>query len=64
VIRRGHALGVPFDLTLSCMSPLPGAAAGEAPRHCGQCSKCRERRDAFAATGLADPAIYAAASPR
>jgi 7-cyano-7-deazaguanine synthase len=64
VIRRGRALGVPFDLTLSCMSPLPAAMAGEGPRHCGQCSKCRERRDAFAAAGLADPATYAAASPR
>src|SRR5262245_36465722 len=40
VIRRGVTLGVPFTLTLSCMSP-----AGNA--HCGTCSKCRERHDAF-----------------
>ena len=40
VIRLGAELGVPLELTLSCMSPRDG-------RHCGQCSKCRERRDAF-----------------
>jgi len=62
VIRRGLALGVPLELTLSCMNPV--AQAGEAPLHCGQCSKCRERRDAFVAVGQDDPAAYAAPSPR
>jgi 7-cyano-7-deazaguanine synthase len=62
VIRRGLELGVPLELTLSCMSPV--AAGDDPPLHCGQCSKCRERRDAFAAIGRADPARYAAASPR
>lgn len=62
VIRRGLELGVPLDLTLSCMSPVDGGAG--LPLHCGQCSKCRERRDAFAAVGTADPAGYAAPSPR
>ena len=56
VIRRGHALGVPFALTLSCMNP---SVAGDAIRHCGACSKCRERKDAFVQAGLADPASYA-----
>jgi 7-cyano-7-deazaguanine synthase len=51
VIRRGIALSVPFELTLSCMSP-----AGT--RHCGTCSKCRERHDAFVATGIVDPTEY------
>jgi len=51
VIRRGLALGVPFDLTLSCMSPV-------GTRHCGACSKCRERHDAFVESGLADPTSY------
>jgi 7-cyano-7-deazaguanine synthase len=51
VIRRGAALSVPFTLTLSCMKPGTG--------HCGTCSKCRERHDAFLAAGLPDPTIYA-----
>jgi 7-cyano-7-deazaguanine synthase len=50
VIRRGLALSVPFELTLSCMNPT---ALG----HCGACSKCRERHDAFRAAGLEDPAM-------
>lgn len=62
VIRLGGDLGVPFERTLSCMNPVrrPGAW----PLHCGLCSKCRERRDAFSAAGLSDPAHYAHASPR
>ena len=58
VIRRGVELNVPLELTLSCMSPAPG------PQHCGLCSKCRERRDAFADAGVADPTHYANLSPR
>ena len=61
VIRRGHELGVPFELTLSCMNPV---IAGGLPRHCGLCSKCRERRDAFASAGVSDPSTYANKSPR
>jgi 7-cyano-7-deazaguanine synthase len=57
VIRRGAALGVPFELTLSCMNPVGTG-------HCGLCSKCRERRDAFAASGIADPTTYVNPSPR
>jgi 7-cyano-7-deazaguanine synthase len=52
VIRLGVALGVPLALTLSCMSP-------DADRHCGRCSKCRERQQAFTAAGVADPTTYA-----
>lgn len=63
VIRRGVELGVPLELTLSCMNPSP-AASGARPIHCGLCSKCRERRDAFAAAGAADPSPYANPSPR
>lgn len=62
VIRRGVELGVPFELTLSCMNPV--STGGSVPDHCGACSKCRERRDAFAAAGHTDPARYAVASPR
>ena len=57
VIRLGVALGVPLELTLSCMNPHEG-------RHCGQCSKCRERRDAFHQAGVADPTTYAVAPIR
>jgi len=85
VVRRGAALGVPFELTLSCMSPVSrlgfgirdsGFAARASTReppesgesqipssesllHCGLCSKCRERHDAFLETGLTDPTEYA-----
>lgn len=66
VIRRGLALGVPFELTLSCMRPSPRleGAAGAPFEHCGACSKCRERREAFAVAGAEDPAPYAATSSR
>ena len=60
VIRLGEALQVPLDLTLSCMNPNDSPL----PQHCGQCSKCRERRDAFAAAGVTDGASYAQPSPR
>jgi 7-cyano-7-deazaguanine synthase len=52
VIQLGAALGVPLELTLSCMNPRDGL-------HCGQCSKCRERRDAFHEARVADPTSYA-----
>jgi 7-cyano-7-deazaguanine synthase len=60
VIARGAALGVPFELTLSCMDPVPAGHLEDGPpyRHCGACSKCRERRDAFRGAGLDDPAPY------
>jgi len=61
VIRRGRALGVPLNLTLSCMNPVAAAnQMAELPhRHCGRCSKCRERHDAFVEAGVADPTDYA-----
>jgi 7-cyano-7-deazaguanine synthase len=58
VIKRGVELNVPLELTLSCMNPAPG------PRHCGLCSKCRERRNEFSAAGVNDPTSYANRSPR
>jgi 7-cyano-7-deazaguanine synthase len=52
VIRLGVELRVPLELTLSCMNPRDGL-------HCGECSKCRERRDAFREAGVEDPTSYA-----
>ena len=50
VIRLGHDL--PLGLTLSCARP-------RGLRHCGRCTKCAERRAAFARAGVADPTTYA-----
>jgi 7-cyano-7-deazaguanine synthase len=57
VVRLGMELALPFELTLSCMQPVQGM-------HCGRCSKCRERRDAFREAGVEDPARYAAPPAR
>ncbi len=105
VVERGIALGLPLELTLSCMSPVVARRSSlvarrsslvarrsslvaraataseqratstehratsdeqretsdeqrELPLHCGTCSKCRERHDAFLELGLADPTVY------
>jgi 7-cyano-7-deazaguanine synthase len=57
VIARGTELGVPLERTLSCMQPIDGV-------HCGRCSKCRERRDAFREAGIADATTYASGPVR
>lgn len=57
VVRRGLELGVPLAQSLSCMNP-------RGDLHCGACSKCRERHDAFRAIGVSDPTIYASPPPR
>jgi 7-cyano-7-deazaguanine synthase len=60
VIGRGAALGVAFELTLSCMNPRQSAIRNpQSAIHCGACSKCRERHDAFVEAGIADPTSYA-----
>ena len=51
VIRLGASLNVPMELTVSCMNP-------KASGHCGACSKCRERREAFVASGIEDRTNY------
>lgn len=57
VIKLGVELGVPMELSMSCMSPKNSV-------HCGACSKCRERRDAFAAARVPDRTAYAVDWPR
>ena len=57
VVKLGISLGMPLELTLSCMNPRGGL-------HCGQCSKCRERRDAFEGARVPDPTTYASPPPR
>ena len=54
VIQLGVELGVPLELSLSCMNPPDD-------RHCGECSKCRERQDAFRDAGVKDRTAYATA---
>jgi len=50
VIRLGRNL--PLELTLTCASPIRG-------RHCGKCTKCAERIEAFKCSGVPDPTSYA-----
>ncbi len=57
VITLGVSLGVPLHLSMSCMNPRGGV-------HCGLCSKCRERRDAFDEANVPDPTVYESPSPR
>jgi 7-cyano-7-deazaguanine synthase len=52
IVRRGHALGVDFALTVSCYD------ADSAGRACARCDACRIRRDGFAQAGLPDPTRY------
>ena len=52
IVRRGHALGVDFALTVSCYN------ADAEGRACGECDACRFRRAGFAEAGIADPTRY------
>jgi 7-cyano-7-deazaguanine synthase len=49
VIRRGSDL--PLGLTFSCIQP-------RGLDHCGDCTKCAERQQAFAAADVSDPTRY------
>ncbi|MFO1004737.1 MAG: 7-cyano-7-deazaguanine synthase [Planctomycetaceae bacterium] len=44
---------LPLELSLTCLTPVNGG-------HCGQCSKCGERRQAFVDADVKDPTVYAA----
>ena len=50
IITLGKKLNVPFRLCWSCY------VGGNV--HCGQCSTCIERREAFIKAGVSDPTIY------
>jgi 7-cyano-7-deazaguanine synthase len=49
VVHKGLELGAPYHLTWSCYE------GGEKP--CGKCGTCLDRAKAFAANGVADPAL-------
>ena len=49
VVKEGMRLHAPYELTWSCYE------GGEKP--CGLCGTCRDRAAAFAANGVADPAL-------
>jgi 7-cyano-7-deazaguanine synthase len=53
IVRRGHALGVPFGSTLSCYDPVERSGRVLA---CGRCDACRLRARGFHEAGLTDPA--------
>jgi 7-cyano-7-deazaguanine synthase len=50
IARRGSDLGVPYALTWSCYR------GGD--QHCGRCSTCVERAEAFNLAGVDDPTDY------
>ncbi len=54
IVREGHRLGVPFELTTSCYQASRDSLA------CGQCDACILRRQAFEAAGVTDPTRYVA----
>ncbi len=51
IVRMGHDLNVPFEMTFSCYR---GGAV-----HCGECATCRARKSAFEMAGVYDPTEYA-----
>lgn len=50
IVERGAPLGVDYSETYSCYR------GGK--KHCGTCGTCRERAEAFALAGVADPTVY------
>jgi 7-cyano-7-deazaguanine synthase len=46
-----RSMGLPLELTFSCIHPRNGI-------HCGVCNKCAERRRAFAEAGIVDRTSY------
>jgi len=55
IVRMGHDLGVPFELTWSCYE---GGLGDDGQIHCGACGTCVERIEAFDLAGVPDPTQY------
>lgn len=50
VVKLGHELNVPFELTWSCYE------GGKV--HCGQCGACQSRKNGFIESAIPDPTKY------
>ena len=50
VIIKGSDLGIDFSQTWSCFLGFDG--------HCGNCTGCMTRKDAFQCAGVQDPTAY------
>ena len=50
IVTIGAQLGVPFEITWSCYKGLVA--------HCGDCTACTERKQAFVEAGVPDPTVY------
>jgi len=50
VIQRGIALGLDYATAYSCLLGYPV--------HCGRCTQCRKRREAFREAGAGEPATF------
>jgi 7-cyano-7-deazaguanine synthase len=69
IVRLGHSMGVPYELTWSCYDPVFGAVprgdfgvitrSQAAVMHCGMCPTCIERKEAFDDARVSDPTTYA-----
>jgi 7-cyano-7-deazaguanine synthase len=53
IVTRGLALGLRYELTVSCYDPSPSG------RPCGACDSCRLRARGFAEAGAVDPVFSA-----
>jgi len=58
IVRRGHALGVDFSITVSCYN------ADAQGRACNACDACRFRREGFERAGIRDSTRYAPGTVR
>ncbi|MGR9086906.1 MAG: 7-cyano-7-deazaguanine synthase QueC [Gammaproteobacteria bacterium] len=52
IIKTGTALGIDYQITVSCYS------ADDQGRACGLCDACRLRKTGFVEAGIADPTRY------